>query len=79
MVRRQIPAGVFKARCLQVMEEVRRGRAEVVITKRGVPVAKLVPVESTETKAFDCMRGTAEMVGDVVAPAVDAKEWEALG
>lgn len=40
----QMGAARFKAECLQVMEKVRRTRREVVITKRGVPVAKIVPV-----------------------------------
>lgn len=75
---RTMPAGDFKARCLQVMEEVRKGRREVIITKRGVPVAKLVPVETKEPDIFDCMAGTVRMVGDVVAPAASADDWDAL-
>ena len=35
---REIAAGAFKARCLKLMDEVRRGRVPVVITKRGEPV-----------------------------------------
>jgi prevent-host-death family protein len=38
-----MPAGVFKARCLAVMDEVQSKRQSVIITKRGKPVAKLVP------------------------------------
>jgi prevent-host-death family protein len=41
----QIPAGEFKARCLKLMDEVRATRRPIVITKRGKPVARLVPVE----------------------------------
>ena len=40
---KKMPAAEFKARCLRVMEEVKRYRTPVVITKKGVPVAKLVP------------------------------------
>jgi prevent-host-death family protein len=40
-----MPAGEFKARCLQVMDQVRTTRTPVVITKRGKPVAKLVPAD----------------------------------
>jgi prevent-host-death family protein len=40
------PAGQFKARCLRVMDEVRSpDRESVVITKKGRPMARLVPVE----------------------------------
>lgn len=45
MKTRTIPAGIFKARCLAIMDEVQAKRQAVVITKRGKPVAKLVPVE----------------------------------
>ena len=38
-----MPAGEFKARCLRVMEEVKKYRTPVLITKKGRPVAKLVP------------------------------------
>ncbi len=38
-------ASEFKARCLAVLDEVRDSGREVTITKRGQPVAKLVPVE----------------------------------
>ena len=43
-----MPAGIFKARCLAVMDEVQAKRQAVIITKRGKPVAKLVPVEKEE-------------------------------
>jgi prevent-host-death family protein len=77
VTKRSVPAGEFKARCLQLMDQVERGRAELVITKRGKPVAKLVPIEETPPQLFDCMKGTATLLGDVVAPAVPADEWEA--
>jgi prevent-host-death family protein len=73
----EIPAGTFKAKCLQIMEDVRSRRVEVVITKRGVPVAKLVPIESTPPDVFDCMKGSATLVGDVVGPVVPSEDWEA--
>ena len=72
-----MPAGEFKARCLKVMDEVRRGRQSVVITKKGVPVAKLVPVDEPTTDAFGCMAGTAEIKGDVEAPVAPPRAWKA--
>ena len=39
-----IPAGEFKTHCLRIMDEVNQHRQPVMITKKGVPVAKLVPV-----------------------------------
>ena len=40
-----MPAGEFKAKCLKLMDEVNETGATIVITKRGRPVSRLVPVE----------------------------------
>ena len=73
-----MPAGVFKARCLKVMDEVQKGRREVVITKHGVPVAKLVPVEAKAPNLFDCMAGRVTITGDLLSPVVSSEDWDAL-
>ncbi len=71
-----IPAGEFKARCLQLMDEVEESGRELVITKRGRPVARLVPVTVAGAReVFGCMRGTVTVVGDLVAPL--EAPWEA--
>jgi prevent-host-death family protein len=68
-----IGAGEFKARCLQLMDEVERDGVELVITKRGRPVAKLVPVTPpAPTDIFGAMRGTVRITGDIVSPDPDA-------
>ena len=70
---RQIPAGQFKAKCLQLMDEVQRTGVELVITKRGRPVAKLVPAEPRKNSPIGWMKGTFEIVGDIVTS--DPSEW----
>jgi prevent-host-death family protein len=71
-----MPAGEFKARCLRVMEEVKKYRTSVVITKKGRAVAKLVPPDASATDVFGCMAGTAKIVGDIEAPTLPHEEWE---
>lgn len=71
-------AGEFKAKCLQVMDQVKSTRTPVVITKRGKPIAKLVPAEEFRTTAFDALKGKIEILGDIVSPVVPAEDWEAL-
>ncbi len=71
-----IPAGEFKTHCLSIMDDVRKSRQPVLITKKGVAVAKLVPVESTERDLFGCLTGTIEILGDVEAPVVAPAAWE---
>ena len=73
---KKIPAGEFKARCLKIMEDVRTYRTPVVITKKGRPVAKLVPSDEEAVDVFGCMIGTAEIVGDVEAPVVAWRAWK---
>ncbi len=74
----EIAAGEFKARCLKLMDKVSRDHEEIVITKRGKPVAKLVAVTDAEAdvpRGYGCMEGTIEIVGDIVSP-IDV-EWDA--
>jgi antitoxin (DNA-binding transcriptional repressor) of toxin-antitoxin stability system len=57
---------------------VRATRRPLVITKRGKPVAKLVPVEepASRREIFGCMKGTVTIHGDVVGP-IDDLDWVA--
>jgi len=75
---RVIPAGQFKARCLKVMDEVQSTRRPVLITKKGRPVAKLVPADGSPEDVFGCMRGEVEIVGDIVSSAVPLGHWDVL-
>ena len=70
-----IAAAEFKARCLTLMEDVRSTREPIVITKRGKPVAKLVPVQPEKDDIFGFFKGKIKINGDVVAPAFTPEEW----
>lgn len=71
---REIGAAEFKARCLEVMDEVERLGIEVVITKHRRPVVRLVPAHPRG--AFcGSLRGLVLSEKDLVEP-VDV-EWEA--
>jgi prevent-host-death family protein len=71
-------AGEFKARCLQVMEQVRKTRTPLVITKRGKPVAKLVPLDEPASPIFNSLKGKIEILGDIVSPVTPLEDWEGL-
>jgi len=60
-----IAAATFKARCLTLMEDVRSTRRPLVITKRGKPVAKLVPVDDPKDEFIGRLKGVFEVVGDL--------------
>jgi prevent-host-death family protein len=68
-----IAAGEFKARCLTLMEDVRSTREPLVITKRGKPVAKLVPADEDKDDFIGKLEGVFRVVGDIESP-IDG--WE---
>ena len=71
-----IKASEFKAECLAILDEVERTRKTIVITKRGKPVAEIVPHVAAKRKARGILKGRLEIVGDIISP-IDVA-WEAL-
>ena len=62
----------------ELLAQVERGQ-EVLITKRGTPVAKLSPVEpKSKVTLFGCLKGQVSIEGDIVEPALPAETWEAV-
>ena len=71
-----IPAGVFKAKCLKIMDDVHKHHSEVIITKHGKAIAKLVSMESRpKRKLLGLMKGKVVIHGDIVGPT--GERWEA--
>ncbi len=69
-----IGAGEFKAKCLHLLDVVAQRHEELIITKRGRPIAKLVPVRPDKT-LFGAMAGSVARRDDLVSPIGDS--WEA--
>ena len=69
----------FKATCLAALERVRRTGRPLLVTKRGVPIAQVLPPPEPvlDQSAFGCMRGTVEEIGDIVEPLPE-EDWEVL-
>ena len=79
-VMEKIAISKFKATCLGVLERVRRHREPVLVTRFGQPVAQVIPPPPAPrpTKWLGDMAGTGRILGDIVAPASDERDWEAL-
>lgn len=73
----RVTATEFKAHCLRLMEEVRRSRRPLLITKRGRVVAQLAPPPEAG-KPWLSLRGSVLRQGDVVQPVVDETEIDSL-
>ena len=75
---RSIKASEFKAKCLAILDEVSRTGEPVLVLKRGRPVARLLPPMMSEAKhAQLTLKGTFEILGDILEPVLPAEDWEA--
>jgi prevent-host-death family protein len=72
MVMRQIAAAKFKEQCLALLEEV--GPEGIVITKRGKPVAKLIPLAADSASLIGSLRSKLKIKGDIMSTGV---RWHA--
>jgi prevent-host-death family protein len=68
---RYIAASDFEANCLRLMDEVAQQRRPIIITRRGKPVAKLVPIETEAVELFGRMAGSVKICGDIINPIED--------
>ena len=74
---RTIKASEFKAKCLKLMDEVAETGEEIVITKNGRPVSKLVPCTERPGTLFGRYRDVIRIHGDIVGPM--PREWWDIG
>src|SRR3954465_196522 len=70
-----VSAADFKAQCLRLIDAVRQGQREVVVTRYGKPVAKLIPYPDETMPFIGHLKGSVVSYGDIVSP-ID-EEWEA--
>ena len=73
---KQMRASVFKARCLSVMNDIQATGEPVIVTKRGKPVVKVVPIRPEKDDIFGFMAGKFDIVGDIESPVVPLKDWK---
>lgn len=74
----KIAAGKFKAQCLKLMDRVKKNRERIIITKRGQPVAQLVPFDEKQPQdIFGALRGLVLEEGDILSPLEETWEAEA--
>ena len=69
-------AARFKATCLQVLDQVAQTGHGVVVTKRGKPVARVVPMVNRPDRIVGAMKAEIAFHGDIITPL--GAEWEAL-
>ena len=70
----------FKATCLAVLEQVRKTRKPILVTRFGKPVAQIAPPPPRGRPAswLGSLAGEVRITGDIISPASDESDWEAL-
>jgi len=76
----KIAISEFKAKCLAVLERVRKTKKPICITRHGRPVAEVVPPSSVENRSawIGSMKDSVQILGDIISPANEENEWEVL-
>jgi len=76
----EIAISEFKAKCLSILEQVEKTKLPIRITRHGKPVAEVIPSTPVVDRAalMGSMRDSIEILGDIISPASDEDEWEAL-
>ena len=74
----EINAAEFRANCFKILDQVKLTHTEVIITKRGEPIAKLVHIGQPKEKdpLLGTMEGLVEIIGDLTEPVINDKAWE---
>ena len=76
----EIAISEFKAKCLALLDQVCKTKKPLRVTRFGKPIAEVVPPSSVQGRAawIGSMKDSLEIVGDIISPANDEIEWEAL-
>ena len=75
----EVAISEFKAKCLALLEAVRKTKKPLRVTRYGKPVADIVPPAPPKNDGswIGSMKGTGKILGDIVSPVSDESEWEA--
>ncbi len=71
-----IAAGKFKAQCLKIMDDVHKHHREVIVTKYGKPIIKLIGITTKSKESlFGALKNSVVVKGDIIAPI--GESWDA--
>ncbi len=76
----EVSISKFKATCLALLKKVKRTGQPILVTRKGEPIAQVVPPPPPkEPDAWlGSLRSTGKILGDIVSPATDERDWEAM-
>lgn len=73
----EINAAEFRTKCFKILDQVKTTHREVIITKRGQPIAKIVHYNQTDKDPMiGALLGAGRTVNDLTLPVIDSDDWE---
>ena len=77
---KEVTISEFKAKCSSLLNQVQKTKKSIRVTRFAKPIADIVPTPPQPSRAdwFGSMKGTIEILGDIVSPANDEQDWEVL-
>ncbi len=74
----EVNAAEFRQNCFKILDQIKLTRGEVIITKRGKPIAKLMHIsqEKYRDPLLGSMEGLVETTGDLTEPVIEHDSWE---
>lgn len=75
---KEVAISEFKAKCIAILDQVQLTKKPVRVTRFGKPVAEVIPPSpiAGNTDWIGSMKDTMKILGDIVSPAGDEKDWE---
>lgn len=76
----EVAISEFKAKCLSLLDRVNKTKTPLRVTRRGVPIAAVVPISPEDDRKswFGSMTGILKVTGDIVSPVIDPDDFEVL-
>jgi prevent-host-death family protein len=74
---KEVTISEFRTKCFALLNQVRKTKQPLRVTRFGKPIAEIVPTAPQPSRDwFGSMKGTIEILGDIVSPANDEDDWE---
>jgi prevent-host-death family protein len=77
---KEVTISEFKTKCFSLLDQVQKTKQPIRVTRFGKPIAEIVPPapQPDHTDWIGSMKGTIEILGDIISPANDEQDWEVL-
>ena len=76
----EVSISEFKAKCIGLLEQVRKTKQPLRVVRHGKPIVEIVPATEKVDRMewIGSMKDSVEILGDIISPATDEDDWEVL-